>query len=77
MLLSMLAADGRCMYTGYRVHRDKLDGYAFQYPQSWAPVSVSCSQHFMLLKAICQHVSLTQQAHLADLGQRHLLSKSL
>ncbi|KAL3132353.1 Lumenal PsbP-like protein [Trebouxia sp. C0010 RCD-2024] len=31
---------------GYRVHRDKLDGYAFHYPQSWTPVSTSGNDIF-------------------------------
>lgn len=45
-----------CIVTaGYRVHQDKLDGYRFQYPQAWTPVTVSlqalhmnrcsCEQH--------------------------------
>ena len=55
----MLAADGRFMYTGYRVHRDKLDGYAFQYPQSWTPVSVSCFPARYATELICQKLSLT------------------
>ena len=44
------------MSAGYRVHRDKIDGYAFQYPQSWTPVSVSFS-------GTCALLNSTQTTH--------------
>lgn len=31
---------------GYRIHQDKLDGYRFQYPQSWTPVTTSGNEIF-------------------------------